>query len=644
MLTNLNKIHLYLEGKMMVFIILFLSLFPACGANMTDSYDTFIDAVRPFDYPQTVLEGKLSKHAKKFAMYSVMLATQHALRDDKLQKGKLLEQIKKNFSNSFIHAVVQNYYSLIKKGERPIDQSSDSIDSMIKSSESLTTLDEGPSTPFSIVAQAVSVFKFIEMPKKASPSLPVNAVAPDVIGLSFFEPRCHAVIWQNPIYVREALLETWRLRVNDLEKHLKENLVGQDQAIEDFVLGIFNHYAKNIKKRYVAFLKTIGEDALLERITDPHFPSCLLLAGPSGTGKTEMVQLACQFLKYPIGRGSGANLSPAGYKGDDPSDVLIQLIEDAKKYARSQQAKKVAEQDGIVFLDEIDKLAVDSGEERFREGTQNAILTFIEGSQPTRIGEDDYFSTKNVLVILAGAFSRMISPLAGGESSEVTHNDLIAYGLRPELVNRIHSIIQTAPLTKDSIFSIICHPKNSPLHRLMKEHNEFYKTNIKVNKDALELFSKEIEKEGVGARNLYGKLEKIIRFTLKSKQQYGAFLQAIIQIEEHVLKTLNDENAQNEFKKLKMRRQEKFNLLNGMIEGLPNFALIQRQQNLFENPFCDKEHTARLLQEDLDFFKKEKEVLGFNQRQILINAETIKGYFKMLRKIKEDEGFKYGYM
>ncbi|CAO4836961.1 MAG: ATP-dependent Clp protease ATP-binding subunit ClpX [Holosporales bacterium] len=628
----------------MVFIILFLSLFPACGANMTDSYDVFIDAVRPFDYPQTILEGKLSKNAKKFAIYSVMLATQHALRDDKIQKGRLLERIKNNFSNSFIHTVVQSYYSLIKKDDMPIDASADSIDTMIKSSESLTTLDERPSSPFSIASQAPSLFKFMKAPKRINSSPSGNTVTPDVIGLSFFEPRSHAAIWQNPIYIREALLETWRIRVNDLEAHLKENLVGQDQAIEDFVLGIFNHYAKNIKKRYVDFLKTIGENVLSQSITDPHFPSCLLLAGPSGTGKTEMVQLASQFLKYPIGRGSGANLSPAGYKGDDPSDVLVQLIEDAKKYVRPHQAKKTAEQDGIVFLDEIDKLAVDQGEERFREGTQNAVLTFIEGSQPTRIGQDDYFSTKNVLVILAGAFSRMISPLAGCEASEVTHNDLVLYGLRPELVNRIHSIIQTSPLTKDSIFSIICHAKNSPLHRLMKAYNEFYKINIKVNKDALEFFSKEIEKDGVGARNLYGKFDKIIRFILKSKQQYGIFLQSIIQIEEHILKTLNDQNAQSEFKKMKMRRLEKFESLNGMIEGLPNFELIQRQKNLFETSFIDKENTIRLLEEDLDFFKKQKDVLGFNQRQILINAETIKGYFKMLRKTKEDESFKYGYM
>lgn len=629
---------------MMIFIILFLSLLPVSGANMTDSYDNFIDNVRPFDYPQTVLDGKLSKHAKKFAMYSVMLATQHALQDDKLQKGLLLDHIKKSFSNSFIHSVVQTYYSLLKKQDIQHEASVDSIDTIMKSSESLTTLDDTVSSPFSIASHAPSVFKHLSASKKKELLPSVSTAVPDVIGLSFFEPRCHTALWQSPTYMREALLETWRMRINDLEKYLKFNLVGQDHAIDDFVLGIFNHYAKNIKRRYCVFLKKVGEDILSNRIADQHFPSCLLLVGPSGTGKTEMVQLAAQFLNYPIGRGSGANLSPAGYKGDDPSDVLIQLIEDAKKYVKSHQAKKTAEQDGIVFLDEIDKLAVDQDEERFREGTQNAILTFIEGSQPTRIGVDDYFSTKNVLVILAGAFSRMISAHADAELPEVTHNDLIAYGLRPELVNRIHSIIQTFPLTKDSILSIICHPKNSPLHRLIKEYGEFYKINIKINKDALDIFSKEVEKDGVGARNLYGKLEKIIRFCLKSKHTYSIFLQSMIQLEENVLKGIDDQNFKEEYKRLKARRREKFETLRVVIEGLPHSDLIQKQEAQLDVALSDKDKIIQLLQEELDFFKKQKDLLDFSQQQILINAKNVKGYFKMLRKVKENVGFKYGYL
>lgn len=243
-------------------------------------------------------------------------------------------------------------------------------------------------------------------------------------------------------------------------------VVGQRQAKEVLAAAVATHLARLHR-----------EDLRLK-------PNVLLL-GPSGTGKTLMVETLAQALSLPVAFGDATSLTQAGYVGEDVESLLTRLL------IAADGDTGLAES-GIVFLDEVDKLARKEGSRpsSFRdvsgEGVQHGLLKLMEGGPvavPTRLGRSEervLMDTRRVLWILAGAFEglpdlvrerRRKGPAIGfvtaqeasfGEAQaylEADHEDLIAYGFAPEFVGRIGFLAPLVPLSREEMLQILRHPE-----------------------------------------------------------------------------------------------------------------------------------------------------------------------------------------
>jgi ATP-dependent Clp protease ATP-binding subunit ClpX len=308
----------------------------------------------------------------------------------------------------------------------------------------------------------------------------------------------------------------------EIKAHLDEHIIGQERAKKALSVAVYNHYKR-----------------VYSGVTDVELTkSNILLIGPTGVGKTLLAETLARVLEVPFAIVDATVLTEAGYVGEDVENILVRILQ-AADYDVNQAER------GILFIDEVDKIARKSGNPSITrdvsgEGVQQELLKILEGTVsgvPPKGGRKHpeqplvQINTKNILFICGGAYDgldKIISHRIGTRSMgfgshtenqvEIDENnllprvepeDLIQFGLIPELIGRLPVVGTLHPLSDAALFDILVKPKNA----LIKQYQKLFEidgVDLRFEDGALERVVELTQEKEMGARGLRAVLETVM--------------------------------------------------------------------------------------------------------------------------------------
>ena len=320
---------------------------------------------------------------------------------------------------------------------------------------------------------------------------------------------------------------------HEIKQYLDEHVIGQDMAKTRLSVAVYNHYKRVIKASNKKSKKS--DSITIEK-------SNILMIGDTGVGKTELARSIAKLLNVPFVIADATSLTQAGYVGEDVESMLTKLLQAAD--GNIKEAER-----GIIFLDEIDKLARKGKNPSITrdvsgEGVQQGLLKLLEGADVSvqkKLGRrnptDEYvtINTNNILFICSGAFdglrgiieSRMNKREIGfirpnEDTADVTEENMLQYvnaedikqyGLISEIVGRLPIITYLDPLSDDMLCRILTEPKNS----IIKQYEKLFKLDgitLKIDNDVYPYIVEKAQENKLGARALRGIVENIMTYAM----------------------------------------------------------------------------------------------------------------------------------